>query len=80
MTSARWHQIKGILADALECSDDTERRALIQKRCGTDARLGAQVMEYLSAGAVDDGMFIKSWTSRLPRLRLAMAPAASPPQ
>jgi hypothetical protein len=77
MTSARWQQIKDVLADAVECADPKERLALIQERCRTDSTLAVEVQGYLTPSDIDDEVFIRLLTAGLPRLRLTLLPVTS---
>ncbi len=47
MTSLRWQQIKTILADVLECSDETARRDVLDQGCAGDAELRSEVESFL---------------------------------
>ena len=48
MTSARWQQIKGILAEALELPGAAERAAFIGQACGSDGSLREEVASLLA--------------------------------
>lgn len=47
MTAARWHELKSILADAVECGSDHERERLIAAACGAQADLAAELISFL---------------------------------
>ena len=43
MTAARWQRLRNILADALECKSERERREFVTVSCRHDANLKAEL-------------------------------------
>ena len=67
MTPERWREVKSVLGDALEVAT-AERRALLDRACGTDAALRTEVESLLAAAGDADS---------LPAVRAAIAGEAA---
>lgn len=74
-SGARWHQIKTILAEALECQGEESRALLVAESCRGDVVLAAEVEALLAHD--DDGAWCdESFLDGL-RTKLGLADAAT---
>jgi hypothetical protein len=55
VTPERWQQVKAILADAMS-APDTRRMAFVERACGSDVELRAEVLSLLAAAGSGDGL------------------------
>lgn len=83
MTATHWQKLKEILADALECSSESERQQIVERGCHSDEILVAEVDSFLryAAEVADEDWPMRyfpkvgaEWSSKTERLTKSIFP------